>query len=250
MVTVTEDFETGPLGALVDTAFVSLAFGRVVYDDTHVHGGSLAATGGVNGSVEGGRLHASPLSLPATGSVWAWLTIEPGTLGSKGYFNSESTRICEWRSNTDPLNIISWRWLKFGDDGPGLYDVQTEAQSLAVAAEEIAGQWIQFEATVTETAVVDRIIRNSGGTIIATSPDVAHDAPDPVWDLRNAVEDPTYSTTGSWIDDLTLVYDVEEPTDELIQVVRQYPRDDEHGFSGGRRIYPPPRLGRIVGRQS
>lgn len=32
-------------------------------------------------------------------------------------------------------------------------------------------------------------------------------------------------------------------------VVRQYPRDDEHGFSGGRRIYPPPRVGRIVGRQ-
>lgn len=38
--------------------------------------------------------------------------------------------------------------------------------------------------------------------------------------------------------------------DRVASAVRKYPRDDEYGYSGGRRLYPPPRLARIIGAQS
>lgn len=52
-------------------------------------------------------------------------------------------------------------------------------------------------------------------------------------------DDPS-DPSGDWT-----YFDMAVPVE--VPVVRQYPRDDEHGFGAGPRLYPPPRADRVVG---
>lgn len=162
----------------------------------------------------------------------------------------------------DPVNDT------FGYGEPGLYHVHfgdsgdEQVQTLALPLASAVERWLRIECSWDGTTITAAIYDDAGDLVYEGPPTTIPSAlleqlPGNALDsmawggststagygayTEDGIERVSYSTTGGWIDELSLT------TPDLGRPTRLYPRDDGRGLSSAPRRYPTPRSTRLVG---